>query len=379
MLNALFAPAVALLARLRAPTRLILTLVLYAAPLALALLLHAGEAAGAGLGLTGLIACLCLLAAYLTLAWVVQIRSGYRGLELILGRLSVGDFVYRSGRGQQGAVWKLVYQLNGLSADLSAIFEQVRRSAQAIDEAAKETAAGQLNLSQRTEHQASTLEQTAAGMEELESTVKQNAENCERASELSQKASAIAEQGSQTARRVVERMQLIDQSSKKVVDIITVIEGIAFQTNILALNAAVEAARAGEQGRGFAVVASEVRSLAQRCSLAARDIKTLVGESVSNVSEGGKLVGEAGAIIERLAGGVQQVTELIGEIAVASREQSAGLQEINKAVMQMQTVTQQNAALVEQSSAAALTFKDQAAGLTEAVSRFKLAGHGGRP
>jgi methyl-accepting chemotaxis protein len=288
-------------------------------------------------------------------------------------RLSEGDLDHRNETGHRGAIWELVYQLNDMSANLARIFERVRSSAEVIGGAAKEIAAGQVNLSQRTEEQASTLEQTASGMEELAATVKQNAENCQQASEVAQKASEVAQDGAQTARRAVERMRVIEESSKKVVDIIGVIEGIAFQTNILALNAAVEAARAGEQGRGFAVVASEVRSLAQRSAQAAKEIKALIEDSVANVSEGSKLVGATGEIIDDMVGSVERVTRLIGEVALASREQSLGVEEVNKAIAQLQTMTQQNAALVEQSTAATLAFEEQAAGLTEAVSRFKFA------
>jgi methyl-accepting chemotaxis protein len=211
-------------------------------------------------------------------------------------------------------------------------------------------------------------------MEQLAGTVKQNADNCQLASGLSKSASEVAQKGAQTVHRAVDRMGLIDKSSKKIVDIIGVIEAIAFQTNILALNAAVEAARAGEQGRGFAVVASEVRSLAQRSAQAAKEIKALIEDSVGNVAEGGKLVGEAGKIITEIVVSVQQVTELIGEVAVASREQSSGVEEINKAIVQMEGVTQQNAALVEQVTAATLSFEEEAKRLAAAVSRFKIAG-----
>jgi methyl-accepting chemotaxis protein len=211
-------------------------------------------------------------------------------------------------------------------------------------------------------------------MEELAATVKQNAENCQLASGLSNSASEVARKGAQTVSRAVERMGLIDKSSKKVVDIIGVIEGIAFQTNILALNAAVEAARAGEQGRGFAVVASEVRALAQRSAQAAKEIKALIEDSVGNVAEGGKLVGEAGGIINEIVVSVQQVTQLIGEIAVASKEQSSGVEEINRAIVQMENVTQQNAALVEEVTAATLAFEEEAKRLSGAVSRFKITG-----
>jgi len=262
--------------------------------------------------------------------------------------------------------------LNQARDNLRDIVSQVRVSADAINAATNDLAAGHVNLSQRTEEQASSLEETASGMEQLAATVKQNADNCQLASGLSKNASEVAQKGAQTAHRAVDRMGLIDKSSKKIVDIIAVIEGIAFQTNILALNAAVEAARAGEQGRGFAVVASEVRSLAQRSAQAAKEIKALIEDSVGNVAEGGKLVGEAGKIITEIVVSVQQVTQLIGEIAVASKEQSAGVEEINKAIVQMEGVTQQNAALVEQATASTLSFEEESRRLIEVVSKFRV-------
>jgi methyl-accepting chemotaxis protein len=250
----------------------------------------------------------------------------------------------------------------------------VRSSADAIDQAAKEIAAGHVNLSQRTEEQASTLEETASGMEQLAGTVQQNAQTCELASGLSRSADEVAQRGAQTVRRVIERMGMIDRSSSKIADIIGVIEGIAFQTNILALNAAVEAARAGEQGRGFAVVASEVRALAQRSAQAAKEIKALIEESAGNVTEGSKLVAQAGDIIGEIVASVQKVAQLVSQIALASREQNSGVQEINKAIVQMESVTQQNAALVEQATASTLAFEEQAASLIGAIQRFRFGG-----
>jgi methyl-accepting chemotaxis protein-1 (serine sensor receptor) len=250
----------------------------------------------------------------------------------------------------------------------------VRSSAHGIDQAARQIAPGYVNLSQRTEEQATTLEETASGMEELAATVKRNAESCELASGLARKADEVAQRGARTVHRVVERMSLIEGGSGRIADIIGVIEGIAFKTNILALNAAVEAARAGEQGRGFAVVASEVRTLSQRTAAAAEEIKALIEESTANVAEGGKLVGESGGIIDEIVTGVQKVAELVERIALASREQNAGVQAINNAIVQMEGVTQQNAALVEKVTAGTLAFEEQAANLIAAIERFKLAG-----
>jgi len=304
----------------------------------------------------------------------VAIQSTFSTLREEVERFSAGDLLRRTAANGRGESGMLLGKLQEAGAGLSGILEQVRASAETINHAAREVSAGHVNLSQRTEEQASTLEQTASGMEELSGTVQQNAKNCQLADGLSRGASEVAQKGAQTVHRAVERMALIDQSSKKIVDIIGVIEGIAFQTNILALNAAVEAARAGEQGRGFAVVASEVRSLAQRSAQAAKEIKALIDDSVANVSEGGKLVGEAGGIINEIVLSVRQVSELIGQIAVASQEQSSGVGEINKALVQMEGATQQNAALVEQATAAILSFEEEADRLTAAVGHFKLEG-----
>jgi methyl-accepting chemotaxis protein len=216
-------------------------------------------------------------------------------------------------------------------------------------------------------------------MEELAATVKQTAENCRLAADTAGNATDVAKKGAQLVHRIVANMELIDRSSNKIKDIISVIESIAFQTNILALNAAVEAARAGEQGRGFAVVAGEVRNLAQRSAEAAKEIKGLIGESVSSVDQGAKLVQDAGHIINDVVVSVEQVNELIREIAVASREQSSGVEEMNKSLIQLETVTQQNAALVEEAAASALTFKEEAGTLFHLVSRFRLEEELARP
>lgn len=237
---------------------------------------------------------------------------------------------------------------------------------------------GNMDLSSRTEQQASSLEEAASSMEELTSTVKQNADNARQANQLAASASDIALKGGSVVAQVVETMSAIDGSSKKVVEIISVIDGIAFQTNILALNAAVEAARAGEQGRGFAVVASEVRSLAQRSAAAAKEIKSLIGDSVEKVDAGRKLVAEAGSTMGDVVESVKRVTDIMAEISAASQEQSAGIEQVNQAVSQMDQVTQQNAALVEEAAAAADSLHNQAQSLTQAVSVFRLAGDMGQ-
>ncbi|WP_322059751.1 methyl-accepting chemotaxis protein [Paraburkholderia sp. J63] len=248
----------------------------------------------------------------------------------------------------------------------------VRAGTEAIATATRQIAAGNIDLSSRTEEQASALQETAASMEELTGTVKQNAENARQASALAASASDIANKGSRVVSEVVGTMGEINQSSAKIADIIAIIEGIAFQTNILALNAAVEAARAGEEGRGFAVVAGEVRSLAQRSSAAAKEIKALIGTSVERVQAGSALVDEAGRTMAEIIGAVQRVTDIMGEIAAASQEQSGGIDQVARAVTQMDEVTQQNAALVEEAAAAAQSLEDQAGRLRTAVAVFNL-------
>jgi len=231
-----------------------------------------------------------------------------------------------------------------------------------------------MDLSSRTEEQASSLEETAASMEELTGTVKQNADNAHQANQLAVSASEVAIKGGAVVSQVVDTMASINDSSKKIVDIISVIDSIAFQTNILALNAAVEAARAGEQGRGFAVVASEVRSLAQRSAAAAKEIKALIGDSVDKVGVGSKLVSEAGSTMDEVVASVRRMTDIMGEITAASQQQSAGIEQVNQAITQMDQVTQQNAALVEQAAAAADSLRDQARNLSQVVDVFRLDG-----
>jgi methyl-accepting chemotaxis protein len=253
----------------------------------------------------------------------------------------------------------------------------VIKDANQISTAASEIASGNQDLSQRTEEQASSLEETASSMEELTSTVKQNADNARQANQLAAGASEVAVKGGAVVGQVVQTMSSINESSKKIVDIISVIDGIAFQTNILALNAAVEAARAGEQGRGFAVVATEVRTLAQRSAAAAKEIKELISDSVSKVEDGTRLVDEAGSTMDEIVSAVKRVTDIMAEISAASQEQSSGIEQVNQAVTQMDEVTQQNAALVEEAAAAAESMQEQAHELTQVVGTFKLPGGGG--
>jgi len=268
----------------------------------------------------------------------------------------------------------LLSEMKQMRNSLVDIVSQVRRGTHTITTASREIAAGNTDLSSRTELQASSLEKTASAMEELTSTVKQNAENAREANQLAATASDVARKGGEVVSQVVGTMGEINSSASKIADIIGVIDGIAFQTNILALNAAVEAARAGEQGRGFAVVASEVRNLAQRSAAAAKEIKTLIGDSVEKIGRGSKLVGQAGVTMDEVVGSVKRVTDIMSEIANASAEQSAGIEQVNLSIIEMDGMTQQNAALVEQAAAAFQSLQDQAAELQRVVSIFKLEG-----
>ncbi|KUY77745.1 hypothetical protein WI25_06245 [Burkholderia cepacia] len=262
--------------------------------------------------------------------------------------------------------------MHDMQARLQATIGGIRQSAGSIASASRQISAGNDDLSQRTEEQAASLEETAASMEQLTATVKQNADNARQASGLANNASEIARTGSDVVNRVIGTMGEIDDSSRKIADIIGVIEGIAFQTNILALNAAVEAARAGEQGRGFAVVAGEVRSLAQRSATAAKEIRELIVDSVERVRNGSTLVGQAGTTMGEILQAVARVTDIMGEIAAASEEQASGITQVGRAVTQMDQVTQQNAALVEEAAAAAASLQEQAARLRDAVGAFRV-------
>jgi methyl-accepting chemotaxis protein len=276
---------------------------------------------------------------------------------------------------RDGDATSLMAHLHLMQGSLARVVGNVRGNAEGVATASAQIAQGNLDLSQRTEEQASALEQTAASMEQLGSTVKLNAANARAASQLAENASHVAVKGGEVVRQVVDTMQGINDSSKRIGDIISVIDGIAFQTNILALNAAVEAARAGEQGRGFAVVASEVRNLAGRSADAAKEIRSLITTSVERVAQGTSLVDQAGTTMAEVVASVQRVTEIMSEISNASAEQSTGVAQVGEAVSQMDRVTQQNAALVEESAAAAMSLKSQAQQLVDVVAMFKL-GHG---
>src|SRR5450830_9146 len=292
-------------------------------------------------------------------------------------QVAAGDLTADIRPASQDETGELMSSLKEMNDSLLNIVGLVRSGTETISTASSEIAAGNLDLSSRTEQQAASLEETASAMEELTSTVKQNADNARQANQLAVSASEVAIAGGDVVSKVVNTMGSINDSSRRIVDIISVIDGIAFQTNILALNAAVEAARAGEQGRGFAVVASEVRSLAQRSAAAAKEIKTLIDSSVAQVDIGSKLVEEAGNTMTDVVNSVKRVTDIVGEITSASQEQSDGIEQINLAITQMDEVTQQNAALVEEAAAAAQSLQDQAGKLSEVVSVFKLVmGHG---
>jgi methyl-accepting chemotaxis protein len=279
----------------------------------------------------------------------------------------------------QGDFRKIVEGVNATLETIVAPIVVVKTAADSISTAAKEISAGNADLSHRTEQQAASLEETASSMEELASTVKQNADNAKQANQMAMTASDVAVKGGEVVQQVVNTMSAINESARKIVDIISVIDGIALQTNILALNAAVEAARAGEQGRGFAVVASEVRNLAQRSAAAAKEIKGLISDSVEKVEDGSKLVSEAGRTMDEIVVSVKRVTDIMSEITAASVEQSAGIDQVNQAITQMDEVTQQNAALVEEAAAAAESLEEQAATLAETVAQFRIDGAAGIP
>ncbi|MCE3262917.1 MAG: hypothetical protein K0R43_1996 [Pseudoduganella sp.] len=308
-------------------------------------------------------------------AWVIS-RSITVPLNSALGianTVADGDlttqFEEQTARDEIGDLMKA---LRGMNDALRRVVSQVQSGTTAIASASSEIASGNLDLSARTEQQASSLEETASSMEELTSTVRQNADNANQANQLAQAASDVAARGGEIVGQVVQTMDSIDASSRKIVDIIGTIDGIAFQTNILALNAAVEAARAGEQGRGFAVVASEVRNLAQRSAGAAKEIKELIDNSVQQVNAGSSLVQRAGSTMGEVVSSVRRVTDIMGEITSASREQSVGIDEVNRAIGQMDQVTQQNAALVEEAAAAAASMQEQAAQLAQVAASFRL-------
>ncbi|MCF5935847.1 methyl-accepting chemotaxis protein, partial [Xanthomonas perforans] len=296
-----------------------------------------------------------------------------QSLSGLLQSIAAGDLTARMSGQYQGVFAQMRDDANATAEQLASIVGRIQIAADAIGLASGEIASGNQDLSQRTEQQAANLEETAASMEELTSTVKQNAEHASQANQLAIGAAAVASQGGDVVAKVVTTMSDIQGSSRKIAEIISVIDGIAFQTNILALNAAVEAARAGEQGRGFAVVASEVRTLAQRSAGAAKEIKHLIDDSVEKVTQGATLVDQAGTTMAEIVASVQRVTNIMGEISSASQEQYAGIEQVNQTVTSMDETTQQNAALVEEATAAARAMEEQAQQLTEAVALFRLS------
>jgi methyl-accepting chemotaxis protein len=312
----------------------------------------------------------------IAIGWVIS-KSITRPLDeavKIAQTVAAGDLSSRIVVSSKDETGQLMQALKDMNDSLVGIVSKVRSGTDTIATASSQISAGNHDLSSRTEEQASSLEETAASMEELTSTVKQNAENARQANQLAVTASSVAVKGGSVVAEVVGTMGAINASSRKIVDIIGVIDGIAFQTNILALNAAVEAARAGEQGRGFAVVAAEVRNLAQRSAAAAKEIKVLIDDSVGKVEEGGKQVAQAGQTMDEIVDSVKRVTDIMAEITAASQEQTSGIEQINQAITQMDQVTQQNAALVEEAAAAAQSLQEQAGGLSQVVSVFKLDG-----
>ncbi|MEW9572784.1 methyl-accepting chemotaxis protein [Rhodanobacter sp. Si-c] len=297
----------------------------------------------------------------------------------MVNRMADGNLSLEGAEGIQLAPGSMMHSMQRLHMKLIDVVGEVQHGSQAVSSAAQQIARGNDDLSQRTQEQASSLEETAASMEEMTSTVRQNAENASHASQLASGAREQAERGGQVAAQAVAAMGEITTSSRRIADIVGLIDEIAFQTNLLALNAAVEAARAGEQGRGFAVVAGEVRSLSQRSAAAAKEIKALIGESVNRVQAGGALVEQTGTVLKEIVESVRKVTDIVAEIAAASQEQSAGIDQVNRAVMQMDEVTQQNAALVEEAAAAAQAMQEQAAELRRQMAFFRLDANATEP
>ncbi|MEX5746828.1 methyl-accepting chemotaxis protein [Massilia sp. X63] len=332
------------------------------------------------LSVAGLTAAAVLLGALLSWMLTRGITRPIRAAVQAAETVAAGDLSSRIAADTRDETGALLRALGNMNDSLVKIVTEVRNGTDTIATGSAEISAGNLDLSARTEQQAGALEETAASMEELTTTVRQNADNARQANQLAITASNVARDAGSVVDQVVTTMGSINDSSRKIVDIIGVIDGIAFQTNILALNAAVEAARAGEQGRGFAVVASEVRTLAQRSAAAAKEIKTLIGDSVEKVEAGTRLVDQTGETMEQVVSSIQRVTDIMAEIASASQEQTGGIEQVNQAIGQMDQVTQQNAALVEESAAAAASMQEQAARLAQVVGVFKLAaGHTASP
>ena len=326
----------------------------------------------------GLVA-LAVLAAVLNFLVRRTVTRPLAEVQNVAMRIADGDLTASVATRRNDEIGQLTEAINTIGARLSSVVGRVREGAEHIANASQEISTGNLDLCQRTEEQAASLATTASSMDQLTTTVRQNADNARQANELARSASNVAQKGGDTVSQVVTRMDSITQASRKISDITGVIDGIAFQTNILALNAAVEAARAGEQGRGFAVVANEVRSLAQRCAAAAKEIKGLIEASNGEVDAGSRLVNEAGATMQEVLASVQRVTDIMADISAASQEQTQGIEEVNRAVVEMDTTTQQNAALVEEASAAAQAMHEQADSLARSVRQFRIAEEAAAP
>jgi methyl-accepting chemotaxis protein len=365
----IFMPGAKLFLRLPNETKLPLMTALFLLPLAV-LYLDVGQHASSAAKLwvvAGVAAAL-----YAMVSFFIQADMGWRILIHSMERISEGDLTTRIDAELGGHFGLTMKMLEKINQSLGEIVRQVRSSSQTVARSAREIAEANANLSQRTERQATTLEETASAMEEFSATVNHNAQNCKLASQRSRSAEQVARDGSRTVHGVVEAMGGIEQSSNHIAEIVGVIEGIAFQTNILALNAAVEAARAGDQGRGFAVVATEVRALALRSAEAAKEVRSLIQQSVDQVKDGSKQAEGAGKAIDAIVTGVEEGNRLVGEIASASGEQSSGVQEINRALAQLEEVTQQNAAMVEEAAAKSMSFEKEADRLMATVARFKI-------
>jgi methyl-accepting chemotaxis protein len=333
----------------------------------------AGRTYQTALTVMGIVTLVAVVLAVIMATWIVRsISAPLQQAVNVAERVAEGDLTVNIQVNRGDEMGTLLQAMEKMTRNLTGIVATVRGASDSIATGSDQIATGNADLSQRTEEQASSLEETAATMEELGSTVKQNAQNARQADHLAQQASTVASQGGDVVGQVVQTMKGIDEASRKIADIITVIDGIAFQTNILALNAAVEAARAGEAGRGFAVVAGEVRTLAQRSAQAAKEIKDLITTSVERVGQGTALADKAGHTMEEIVQAIQRVTSIMGEIASASTEQSDGVAAVGNAVSQLDQVTQQNAALVEESAAAAASLKQQAQTLVQAVSVFRV-------
>ena len=365
----LFEPGIAIMQRLANETKLPLLSLLHLAPCA-ALYLLGGDSLSRGEA--ALVVGLVLLALYAMTSFFLQADRGWVLLIGVIKRISEGDLTATIDTRLGGHFGQMMRALEEVNRNLGEIVAQVRTSSDAVSVAAREIAAGNANLSQRTEMQASTLEETAAGTEQLADTVRENAAKCERARDLARQAETTARDGAGAVHGVVESMATIQAGSKQMSEITAAINQIAFQTNILALNAAVEAARAGAEGRGFAVVAAEVRALAQRSAEAAKQIAALIGESVARIEDGSRNAEKSGKVIDAIVADVHQTSGLIADISAASRAQAGGLEETSRAIAQLEGMTQQNAALVEQAAAAAMSFENEARTLAGLVSRFRI-------